>query len=360
MNVTDLESRQRKDTVHFHARRDDAPAAEQVRGVSRTTWIGVFVNVFLAVAKGAAGLSAGSAALLADAVHTLSDLATDMAILVCVRIWSAPADVDHPHGHRKIETLVTLGIGVLVALVGLGMGYEAVRTLAAAITSTGDADAAAGNAAGIASLAALAVAALSIVGKELLYRFTAAQGVKLGSSALVANAWHHRSDAISSIPPLLAIGGGALGARLGYNMWFLDPVGTVIVCVMLLQAAWEVVSPTLGTLVDAGADRRICSAIRKTVLSTRGVIDAHKIRTRVIGSNAVAVDLHVIVDENLSVAMGHDIATAVRDRMIAIRDDSKVRVVDVMVHVEPGDPCTRREAGCSENTRADWMYRESP
>ncbi|MCC8108155.1 MAG: cation diffusion facilitator family transporter [Planctomycetes bacterium] len=344
------------DTVHFS--RYERASGTAVRDISRVTWVGVVVNLFLAVVKGVAGYLSRSNALTADAVHTVSDLATDCAILVGVRYWSAPADAEHPHGHQKIETLVTMVIGVLLAAVGLGMGYNAVAALAAA--SSGVVPAAA-TAADAVTLAATAVAFVSILSKEILYRWTAAKGVQYGSSALVANAWHHRSDALSSIPPLLTLGGAALGARLGYNLWFLDPVGTVIVCVMLLQAAWEVMHPTLGALLDASADRRLCSDIRKTVLATDGVIDAHRIRTRVICSNAVAVDLHITVDKDLTVEKGHAIASDVQDRILAlgVNAESATRPVDVMVHVEPGDPMDKRLPGhTSHNTKVDWLPKD--
>ncbi len=355
MNGGDTSVQYRKDTVHFHACSDPDISQDQVREISRVTWVGVWVNVVLAVVKSLGGFLAGSSALVADAVHTVSDLATDCAILVGVRFWSRPADVHHPHGHQKIETLVTLCIGMALAAVGLGMGYDAVRTLASSVVGA-EVSPTRIHAFDVVAIAALGAAGLSIVSKELLYRYTAARGVKLGSSALVANAWHHRSDAISSIPPLVSIGGEALGSRLGYNLWFLDPVGTIIVCVMLLQAAWEVVRPTLGALLDASADRRMCSAIRKTVLATDGVIDAHRIRTRVICANAVAVDLHITVDENLTVARGHDIASAVKYRILDLEVEEGVRAVDVIVHVEPGDPRDKRMPGSDGGTRVDWKH----
>lgn len=349
----------RRDTVHF-ADREELDQA-MIRDVSRVTWVGVWINIVLAVVKTVGGVLAGSQALLADAVHTLSDLATDAAILVGVRYWSAPADAEHPHGHQKIETLVTMAIGVLLALVGLGMGYESVASLArAAAAGQNAASAGPGGAAAGFSRFALGAALASIVGKELLYRWTAAKGVKLGSSALIANAWHHRSDALSSIPPLLSLAGMEIGRRYGYDLWFLDPVGTIVVCFMLLQAAWDVMRPTLGALVDSSADRKLCSAIRKTVLDTRGVIGAHRIRTRVICSHAVAVDLHVTVDMNLSVARGHAIATDVKNRLLTLEvPDVPMRAVDILVHVEPADPrdAAMPGAGQGGDTMVDWKVR---
>lgn len=343
-----------RDTVHFS---EPGYGRAQIKDVSRVTWVGVVVNVALAVVKLLAGIYAKSNVLLADAVHTVSDLATDFAILIGVRYWSAPADANHPHGHRKIETMITLAIGVALAMVGLGLGYEAIRTLADALLNGRDAEAATPKLGTFTALAML-VALASIVSKELLYRWTAAKGVALGSSALVANAWHHRSDAISSIPPLIAMGGEFFGRSFGYDLWYLDPIGTIVVCFMLLQAAWEVMEPTFASLLDASADRQLCSAIRKTVLETKGVIDTHRIRTRVICSHAVAVDLHLIVDQSISVARGHAIANDVKERLLKLQVSSGARPVDVLIYVEPGDPRDRRLPGSDKNTAIDWKYQD--
>lgn len=326
---------------------------ESVAEVKHVTWVGVFVNVGLAIVKFAGGILAKSNVLMADAVHTLSDLATDMAILIGVRFWSAPPDASHPHGHRKIETLVTLAIGIALALVGIGLGYEAISVLSDAILH-GKTPASKTAALNWTTLAAMLVALVSIVSKEFLYRWTAGKGKAIGSSALVANAWHHRSDAVSSIPPLVTLGLEFVGSRFGYQLWFLDPIGTVCVCIMLLQAAWEVMEPTFASLLDASADRRLCSDIRKTVLGTDGVIDTHRIRTRVICANAVEVDLHVLVDKALSVERGHAIATSVMDRLLALDALEGPKIVDVLVHVEPGNPEDKRLPGSEKNTVVDW------
>lgn len=342
----------RSDTVMFFQECDYDQ--DMVRGVSRVTWVGLFINVALAVVKTVGGVFSGSNALIADAIHTVSDLATDAAVLIGVRYWCAPADSEHPHGHRKIENLVTLAIGAALGALGLGLGYEAIVTLVGNLA--GKEREAAAATVGFAAWVALAAALASIVGKELLYRWTVKRGIELESSAVVANAWHHRSDAFSSIPPAIAIGGGMLGSRMGYDLWFLDPIGTVIVCVMLLQGAWEVMAPALAGLLDESADRTLCSGIRKTVLDTPGVFGAHRIRTRVIGSNAVAVDLHVTVDRNLTVAEGHAIATDVKFRIMRLRvEEAKARVVEVLVHVEPADPLLERMKERREaDTMVDW------
>lgn len=312
----------------------DSGGEDQVREISRVTWVGAAVNVGLAVVKIAGGILGRSNVLLADAAHTLSDLATDAAVLIGVRYWSAPADAGHPHGHHKIETLITMAIGAALAAVGLTLGWDATASLVAVVSEGG----ARPPETGAAGWLAFGAAMLSIVSKEILYRWTVIKGVRLGSSAVIANAWHHRSDAFSSIPPALALAGQRFGAGYGYNLWFLDPVGTLVVCVMLLQAAAAVVKPTLSALLDASADRKLCSAIRKVVLATPGVIDSHRIRTRLIGPDAVAVDLHIAVDKDLTVLEGHNIAARVKYAILSLDADVSSRAVDVLVHVEPAGP----------------------
>jgi cation diffusion facilitator family transporter len=298
------------------------------------TWVGVWVNLFLIAAKGLAGWWAGSRTLLADAVHSLSDLATDVVVLVGVRYWAAPADAEHPYGHRKIETLVTLIIALSLVLVGLFLTYGALQALAkAAIEPPTEPPAITA-----AIWTALAVALVSIVSKEILYRWTAAHGAALKSPALVANAWHHRSDALSSIPTAMTIGAGAAGAWQGRNLWFLDPVGTVVVAVMIIAAAWKLARPALATLLDAGVDRKLSAAIRETVVATPGVLSGHNLRTRFLGSDAAEVNLHILVDGGLTVADGHKISADVKYRLLALTVPGlETRIVDVLIHIEPGE-----------------------
>ncbi|MDR3211821.1 MAG: cation diffusion facilitator family transporter, partial [Planctomycetota bacterium] len=175
--------------------------------VSQVTWAGCAVNLGLAILKGAGGMVAGSNALIADAVHTLTDLASDAIVLVGVRYWSQPADGEHPHGHGRIETIITLTIGIILAGVGVGLAFDSVAALAKGITTPTD-----GNLLpGPAVLVALLIALAAIFAKEILYRWTVAWGRRIRSSALVANAWHHRTDALSSIPPTLTLAAREIG-----------------------------------------------------------------------------------------------------------------------------------------------------
>jgi cation diffusion facilitator family transporter len=276
-------------------------------------WVGLLVNLLLAGAKAVAGVVGHSQAVLADAVHSLSDTVTDVAVILGVRYWSAPADENHPHGHGRIETLITVVIGLAVGGVAVGMGLEAIRGLRHHSTSPP-------------SSIALVVALASVAVKEVLYRWTAAVGREVGSSALEANAWHHRSDAISSIPAAAAV-----AVTLIAPEWaVVDRVGAVVVCLLILQVAWRILRPALDQLVDAGAPAADRNLIEELALEVDGVEAAHAVRTRYVGAN-LAVDLHVEVDGGLSVAEGHQIAVAVRRKLV----DDGPDVADAIVQIEP-------------------------
>jgi len=293
----------------------EAQRSGQARQVRRVTLWGLVVNVLLAAVKFLFGIVGASQALVADAVHSLSDLVTDVAIVVGAGFWSAPADAEHPYGHGRIETLITSAIGIVLGGVGVGLGYRAILTLPQWHESRP-------------GWIAFAAACLSIVAKEVLYRWTADVGRRVKSSALVANAWHHRSDALSSVPVALAV----LGTHVWPEWGFLDHVGAVIVSVLILHAAWEITWPALRELIDAGAKEHERQAILKLALDTEGVQSVHKLRTRSIGPG-LQVDLHVLVEPELSVREGHAIAGVVKERLL----NRGPNVIDVLVHVEPFD-----------------------
>jgi cation diffusion facilitator family transporter len=276
-------------------------------------WVGLIINLLLAAAKAVAGIVGHSQAVLADAVHSLSDTVTDIAVILGVRYWSAPADENHPHGHGRIETLITVAIGLAVGGVAVGLGVEAIRGLRHHSTTAPSS---------IALLAALA----SIVIKEWLYRWTAAVGREVRSPALVANAWHHRSDAISSVPAAIAV-----AVSLIVPEWaVVDRVGAIVVCLLILQVAWRILRPALDQLVDGGAPADDCRRIERLALEVDGVEAAHAVRTRYVGAS-LAVDLHIEVDGGLSVAEGHAIAKAVRRKLV----DDGPGVADAVVQIEP-------------------------
>lgn len=295
-----------------------APQASNVGEIRRVTIWGLVVNILLAGLKFGAGIYGNSRAILADGAHSLSDTATDVAILVGSRFWDRPADSSHPYGHRKLETLVVGGLGLSLATVSIGIAYDAILTLRS-LLAQGQSEPP--------SWIALWAALASILIKELLYRWTADAGKRLRSQILIANAWHHRSDSLSSIPAALAIA----GARLVPEASFLDPIGALLVALLVLQAAWKVARPAFNKLIDAGAPAKLLEEIEGIVRSVEGVEDMHALRSRYIGCNSLIVDLHILVREDLSVREGHDIARLVRNAIEA----AKPQVVDVVVHTEP-------------------------
>ena len=287
--------------------------ASREKIVRKVTWVGLFVNLFLAGFKFIAGIFGRSQALVADAIHSLTDLTTDIAVIAGSHYWSLPPDDDHPYGHKRLETLVTVFIGIVLAAAGIGIGWKAISTLQ-------QKDAAPPG--WIAVLAALT----SIICKEAIYRWTAATGKRVKSPALAANAWHHRTDAISSVPVLIAVG----GAKAFPSWSFLDHLGAAVVSVFILHASIKIIWPALSELIDAGAPSETRKKIRALALKNEGVLQVHDIRTRYI-SSSIQVDLHIVVAGSITVRAGHVIADDVRNRIIAEMPE----VLDVIVHVDP-------------------------
>jgi cation diffusion facilitator family transporter len=281
--------------------------------IRKVTWTGLGANLFLAAGKFAAGYWGKSQALIADAVHSLTDTVTDVAVIVGSHFWARPPDRCHPYGHRRLETLITVFIGAMLAAAGISIGWDALTHLQQD----------SGHRPG---WIAAATAAVSIVSKEVLYRWTAAAGRRLKSSALAANAWHHRTDAISSIPVLVAVGGSIL-----FPDWsFLDGLGAVVVSLFILQAAFRIIWPGVRELIDSGAPEAIQNDIDRIAGGIDGVLQVHDIRTRYI-SSSIQVDLHIVVEGSLSVRQGHSIADAVQHRLIEDLPD----IIDVVIHVDP-------------------------
>ena len=288
----------------------------ELHAVRQVTLGGMVVNVALSALKAASGWLAGSQALLADAVHSASDLVTDFAVLLGVRYWTAPADVEHPYGHGKIQAVVTAAIGLALAGVAFGIGRTAVLQLLAAADGAKPTAPAA---------YAFWIAVASVVAKEAIYRWTRAVAEKFRSSALKANAWHHRSDAISSIPVALALAVSYFAPSLAW----VDALGAFVVAVFILKAAWDVVKPAIEELTDAEMPGK-SAEVAQIARSVEGVSGCHRVRTRRYGG-VFQADLHIQVARTLSVVEGHAIGHAVRDAIRA----AGIGVVDAVVHVEP-------------------------
>lgn len=285
--------------------------AQRAVAASRSTWVSVVVNLALATTQVAVGLWSHSSALIADGIHSLSDLVSDFVVLLATRASRKDADEDHPYGHQRFETAASLALGGILLAVGIGMAWSALQKLESPDT--------------IATVhrTALWVALAAIVVKELLFRYMLRVAKAVKSSMLVANAWHARSDAASS----LVVSIGLVGNMLGYPL--LDPIAALIVGFMVGKMGWGFGWSALHDLVDHAVDRAEVQAIHQTLLSTPGVLGVHDIRTRKMGDMVVA-DAHIEVDARLTVEAGHNIAVAARAQVL-----KRHRVLNLMTHVDP-------------------------
>lgn len=280
----------------------------------RVTVVGAAVNVALAAAKIAFGIVGRSQALIADGIHSLSDLASDAVVLVAARHGSRDADAEHPYGHARVETAFTVGLGVFLIAVAAGIGYDAGSRLFAPSELLRP------------DVLALAVALLSIVAKEALYHYTVRAARRSRSNLLRANAWHHRSDAVSSVVVAVGIGGTMAGLP------YLDAVAAVIVALMIAKIGWDLSWQSLRELVDTGLDAERVAAVKRAILAVDGVEALHLLRSRRMGPDAL-VDVHILVDPRVSVSEGHQISETVRARLMRQFDE----INDVLVHIDPED-----------------------
>ncbi|MCZ8235518.1 MAG: cation diffusion facilitator family transporter [Inhella sp.] len=284
---------------------------ERAAAASRSTWVSVGVNLVLSTVQILAGVMTKSQGLVADGLHSLSDLVSDFVVLFANHHSQKDADADHPYGHHRFETAAALVLGLLLLAVGAGMLASAVGKLQApdAIPQV--------------HLAALWVALGALAAKELLFRYMLAVAKRVKSSMLVANAWHARSDAASSLVVAL----GIVGNLAGYPI--LDPIAAAIVGFMIGKMGWSFGWDALHDLMDRAVDDHEVAAIRQTLQETPGVMGVHDVRTRKMG-DMVVVDAHIEVDATLSVEAGHDIAVEGRRRVML-----RHRVLNVMTHVDP-------------------------
>ncbi|GMQ97062.1 MAG: cation diffusion facilitator family transporter [Gammaproteobacteria bacterium] len=288
--------------------------AERSKKAQRVAIIGALVNIVVAVLQIIVGIAANSQALIADAIHTFSDLMTDVLAIVGSRMAYEPADEQHPYGHGRIETISSVGLGFILMLVAVGIGWFAINRLMALEALVVPA--------GIAVVAA----ALTVVAKESLYRYTVRMARRIRSRLLEANAWHHRSDAISSLFVLL----GVAGAQAGFPA--LDAIAALVVALLISRIAWDISAQGISELIDTGLDKSRVALISESIAAVDGVRRMHMLRTRWVGTGAL-VDVHIQVAPRLSVSEGHQIAEAVRANLIDVVDE----VDDVTVHIDPED-----------------------
>lgn len=295
---------------------DDFEASPESRAnraavAAQSTWVSVWVNLLLTLAQVTAGILAKSQGLIADGIHSLSDLIADFVVLFANHHSQKEADDDHHYGHHRFETAASMVLGMLLLVVGLGMLWSAFRKLEAP------------ESVATVHIAALWTAGASLVAKELLFRYMLSAAKRVKSSMLVANAWHARSDAASS----LVVGVGIVGNLAGYPI--LDPIAALIVGFMVAKTGWEFSWDALHDLMDRAVDASEAEAIRTTLTGTPGVLGVHDLRTRKMG-DMIVVDVHLEMDPTISVESGHAIAVDARNRVL-----QRHRVLNVMTHVDP-------------------------
>jgi cation diffusion facilitator family transporter len=279
----------------------------------RVTVVGALVNIFLAVTKFIAGFLGNSSAMMADAFHSLSDLLTDLIVIFTHKIGQMPKDADHPYGHGRAENIGATIIGIAILLVSLGIIIDVWNVIESGVKL-------------VPTWLAASGAIVSILANEILFRYTQAVGEKIQSPAIVANAWHHRTDAISSIAALI----GITAAMFGFPI--MDPIAGAIVALLIAKAGYDILAQGVMDLMDTSLSEEDVNKIIKQVEQISGVLQCHDLRTRRIGGN-VLMDAHILVDKELSVSEGHNIAETVRRELIKSWDN----IEDILIHVDTED-----------------------
>lgn len=294
------------------------PTSSREGEIRRVTLWGLAVNILLTVGKLLAGLLGRSAAMLADAAHSASDLATDALVLGFVRVSGKPQDDSHDYGHGKYETLGAVIVGLVLIGVAAGIFIDSAERIEAVVDGTGIPRP---------GVVALVAAAVSIVAKEILYRYTIAVARRVDSSMLRANAWHHRSDALSSIATLV----GIAGARFLGEQWvILDPIAAIVVGALIIKVAVDMIRPNLDELLERSLPAEVEDEILRIVGSEEGVADPHNLRTRRVGPNIV-VDIHIRLDGQMTVCESHEITRRIESRLRERFGSGTI----VTLHVEP-------------------------
>ncbi len=281
---------------------------------NRVSVISIIVNLGLSLFKLIVGIIAHSSALVSDAVHSASDVISTFAVIAGVNISARASDKGHQYGHERMEDIFSILLSGLLFATGAGIGYSAVMKIANGSYKTAAAP----------GVIALIAALVSIVVKELMFRYTMRAAKKINSTALRADAWHHRSDALSSIGSFA----GVLGARLGFPVC--DPVAGVIICVFIIKAAWDIFRDATDQLVDKSCGEEECLKLREVIASVDGVVSIDDLKTRLFGAK-IYVDVEIGADGNLTLYKAHDIAERVHRKI----EESFADVKHCMVHVNP-------------------------
>lgn len=281
---------------------------------------GSAVNGILIILKFIAGFVGRSSAMVADAVHSLSDFISDIIVLIFVKIAGKPKDNDHDYGHGKFETLATLIIGILLVAAGIVLMINGIKAIIGSLH---------GEILPKPTMLALLIAVISIGSKEILYRYTVKKGKELDSSAVIANAWHHRSDAISSIGTFIGIAGAMF---LGERWRILDPIAAIVVSLLIMKSGYDIIKPGINELLEASLPEDKEEEIEKIVTGIPGIIYIHNLRTRRIGSG-IAIDLHAKMEGTLTLAEAHEISTRAEEALRKKYGDNTI----IYIHIEPAN-----------------------
>lgn len=288
------------------------------RQIRSVTILGIVCNVFLAIVKAVVGILAGSIALVADGIHSLSDMVTDFVVLLGVHFSAKEPDVKHPYGHGRVETLASVFIGLVLVVIGCGMiYYSAVDIAKGHVAAPG--------------VAVLIIAVISVAVKEFLYRITKFVAKRTHSSALYANAWHHRSDALSSVAVVV----GFVSLRFGFD--YGDQIAAIAVGLMIVLVGIKVIGDCFAEITERAVDARTIEQISNVIAADAQILQWHKLRTRTVGRE-IFLDLHILVDPELSITDAHKIAENLENTMHATIS----RPVNITVHVEPDRPELRK------------------
>lgn len=286
---------------------------DNTKTANRVSIISIIVNLGLSVFKLAVGLIAHSSALISDAVHSASDVISTFAVIAGVNISARASDRGHQYGHERIEAIFSILLSILLFATGIGIGYGAVMKIINGYDNIA-----------VPGFIALIAAAISIVVKEWMFHYTSRAAKKINSTALMADAWHHRSDALSSIGSFA----GVLGARLGFPVC--DPIAGIIICIFIVKAAWDIFFEATNQLVDKACDENVCMELRSVISNVDGVVSIDDLKTRLFGAK-IYVDVEIGADGNLTLYKAHDIAQRVHDNI----EKNFTDVKHCMVHVNP-------------------------
>lgn len=292
---------------------------ERFKQAETAAWVGIIGNIVLAVIKIVVGIIGNSRALVADAVHSASDVVGSLAVLIGIRAAKLPPDEDHPYGHGKAESIAAIIVAVILFMVGLKIGYGSFEALFEPIATP--------------SILAVVVAFFSMITKELMFQYKYRLGKKLKSDALIINAWEHRSDAYSSLAAVIGIGGAVLGGYLEIaSMVYLDPVAGIFVSLLVVKMAWSLGKEAIHNTLDHVLHEEDALELKQTALEVEGVIKVDELHAREHG-HYVIVDIKIAVDPHLTVEEGHAIGKKVKESLISKHE----HVHNVLIHINPYD-----------------------